>query len=68
MASPNETNAQNVTALHVAAATCGSHEQSEDVLHALLQRGGDPNLFDKSGLTPLHMLAAAHLPQSNVPA
>jgi hypothetical protein len=37
-------------------------------VHALLQRGGDPNAFDKRGLTPLHMLAAAHLPQSNVPA
>jgi ankyrin repeat protein len=60
-ASPNEPNGQNVTPLHVAAATCGTHEQSEDVIHVLLSSGGDPNVFDKRGLSPLHMLAAARL-------
>jgi len=67
-ASPNEPNGQNVTPLHVAAATCGTHEQSEDVVHVLLSRGGDPNVMDKRGLSPLHMLAAARLSQSNMTA
>ena len=67
--SPNELNGQNVTPLHVASATCGTHDQSVDVVLLLLKAGGDPNMYDKRGLTPLHMLAASHLPQiSNIPS
>jgi hypothetical protein len=66
--SPNEVNGQNVTPLHVASATCGTHEQSVDVVLLLLSRGGDPNMYDKRGLTPLHMLAAAQLPQEAQPS
>ncbi len=61
----NETNAQNVTALHVACATCGTHEQSVPAVLTLLSRGADPNRMDKRGLSPLHLLADAKLPGSS---
>ena len=53
----NEENSLRVTALHVACATCGIHPQSAQVVLTLLSRGADPNILDKRGFTPLHMLA-----------